>query len=120
MSDLSRLGKPIELGVSQDYRTGKRSDRYFGGRVPLSWVQRLNAIETRGGSHHVAAWVVWYVAGLKSGGLTVQVRPAALQRCGTNRWTFRRGLTLLEQAGLVRVDRGKGRFPIVTILYAAG
>jgi hypothetical protein len=57
---------------------------------------------------------VWYLAGLKR---TATVRPTSKtwQLFGLSQPSAWRSLNALEAAGLVSIDRGRGRCPLVTI-----
>jgi len=61
------------------------------------------------------ALVLWYLAGLER---SREVTPTwtTWRQFGLTRDIGRRGLLVLEQAGLVTVDRQRGRCPKVTIL----
>jgi hypothetical protein len=61
------------------------------------------------------AIVLWYLAGRQK---SREVSPtwATWRQFGFSRDVGRHGLIVLERAGLVRVDRHRGRCPIVTIL----
>lgn len=100
--------------------TAKRSTRpprhkpgqwFIKGPIPGAWVRR--AVQHPVGAR--VAYVLWYLAGVTRG-LTVTPTHADWERFGISRYVGRRGIDSLEDAGLVRVDRHRGRCPIVTIL----
>jgi hypothetical protein len=47
----------------------------------------------------------------------VELTPRALKGSGLTRWQIERGLRLLEKAGVVTVERKRGRSPLVTFLW---
>jgi hypothetical protein len=61
------------------------------------------------------ALALWYLAGLEKC-RTVKPTWAVWKRFGVSPDTGRRGLALLENEGLVAVDRKPGCCPVVTIL----
>jgi hypothetical protein len=63
---------------------------------------------------HVAV-AIWFQAGIK-GVAEVRLPSATVQSLGISRFALYRGLAALETAGLVRVDRRRGRCPGVTLL----
>ena len=61
-----------------------------------------------------AGLALWYLAGLEKG-RTVKPTWATWERLGLSPDAGRHGLAALERAGLVTVDRHRGRCPVVTI-----
>ena len=54
----------------------------------------------------------------ESGGFNpIQLTTEALEGSGLTRWQKERGLWLLEQAGIITVERKSGRCPLVTLLW---
>mgnify|MGYP007050330882 CR=1 FL=1 len=84
---------------------------FIKGPLPGEWIRR--AIGRPAGAR--AALVLWYLAGLTKSS-TVTPTHADWARFGVGRLVGHRGIVLLGQAGLVRVDRHRGRCPVVTIL----
>lgn len=101
-------------------RPAKRTPRHkFGewfvkGPIPGTWLSK--AARLPGGSLHVGL-ALWFLAGLGKAN-TVVPTWAVLDRFGVSPSSGRRGLTALERAGLVSVERHRGRCPRVTILEA--
>jgi hypothetical protein len=60
---------------------------------------------------------IWFLAGMRRSA-TVPLSGSVLRDCGVDRHAGYRGLRVLEQAGLVRVQRHPGRNPVVTVLDA--
>jgi hypothetical protein len=69
-----------------------------------------------GRTWHVGT-VIWYLAGLQKRHV-VRLEYGKARDAGLDRHVVRRGLARLEEAGLVEVDRSRGRCPVVTILEA--
>jgi len=93
----------------------KKSDRsskmFIKGPIPLGWIMKAASVE--GKTLHVAL-VLWFLAGLKRS-LKVTVSQSKLRLFGVSRQASYRALFRLEGAGLVSVERHRGRNPIVTI-----
>ena len=90
----------------------KRPRRFLKGPVPLAWLQI--ASKASGKALHVGV-ALWYLSGLNRS-KTVRLTRSVLQPFGVLRDSARRGLTQLENAGLVSAERRAGRSPRVTIL----
>ena len=84
---------------------------FIKGPIPGAWIRR--AIKHPAGAR--VAYVLWYLAGLTKCE-TVTPTHADWERFGVSRWVGWRGIDALESAGLVRVDRHRGRCSIVTLL----
>ena len=89
-----------------------RSKRFLKGPIPLDWL--IIAATQSGRALHVGI-VLWFLKGVKRS-RTVELTRSKLALLGISRHAGYRGLTKLEEAGLVSVDRHRGRSPIVTIL----
>ena len=70
------------------------------------------------GSGFQVAIALWYLSGLNRQSKTVKLRGSVLREMGVDRHAGYRGLTALEQAGLVSVERRSGQSPVVTLLSA--
>jgi hypothetical protein len=86
--------------------------RFIKGPLPLSWLQRAAALP--GKALHVALGL-WYVRGLCCS-VTFPFKRRVAREFGISPDATYDALTNLEAAGLIRVDRHRGRSPIVTIL----
>jgi hypothetical protein len=80
--------------------------------VPLAWL--ANAARLPGKSLHVAV-TLWCISGLTRS-QRVELTNVSGRHFGLDRCSKYRGLTCLEEAGLVTVKRKLGRAPMVTIL----
>lgn len=88
------------------------------GPIPLTWLSK--ACRLRGRALAVAM-ALWFKAGVQRKAPTVVLSHVLLNRFGvTNRKAGYHGLALLEAAGLVEVERHRGRCPRVTIRDARG
>ena len=88
---------------------------FIKGPVPLRWLLRAAALP--GKALHIATGL-WYMKGLcRSATFPFKRKTAA--EFGVSPDATYDALTNLEAAGLVRVDRHRGRSPVVTILELA-
>ncbi|HEX2473270.1 MAG TPA: helix-turn-helix domain-containing protein [Lacipirellulaceae bacterium] len=114
--DPNRLRLPDNFLVSPT--NGRRFHRtpvkipFLKGPIPWQWL--INAGRLPGKTLHVAI-VLWHLVGLRKS-LTVCWEPSKAKPFGMDRHTVYRALAILEKAGLVTVNRKKGRCPIVSIL----
>jgi hypothetical protein len=92
----------------------KGNEWFLKGPIPGAWLTL--AARLPGRALHVAL-ALWYLAGLKK---TREVKPTGntWERFGVSPDAAYRGLRALEAAGLVWVDRRRGRCPLVKILEA--
>jgi hypothetical protein len=88
---------------------------FLKGPIPGDWL--VKASKTSATALRVGL-VLWYLAGLTK---CHRVKPTwnTWRRFGLSPDAGRRGLVALEQAGLVNVERGPGRCPLVTINHQA-
>jgi hypothetical protein len=92
----------------------RRGELYLGGRMPMSWAERAAVLPGRAWQ---LACALWFEATCGKRRATVSVSTKTRKRFGLQRrQTFYRALAALERAGLVSVDRRRGRAPLVTIL----
>jgi hypothetical protein len=84
-------------------------------RIPLTWIQRAACLPGRTSE---LGLVLWFLAGVGRT-QTVRLRPSLCAAFGVDRHAAYRAIAQLESAGLVSVDRKRGRAPIVT-LHAVG
>jgi hypothetical protein len=90
-----------------------KGDRFLKGPVPLDWLLRAGALP---GDTLKAGVLVWHVAGLARSWTGLALPPRVWQNWYRDRSTFSRALARLEAAGLIVVDRQRGRSPIVGII----
>jgi len=95
----------------------RRGEEFLRGPIPLAWL--LSACRLSPKTLAVAL-ALWFKAGLSRNSPEVVASPNLLKRFGVAaRRTQYQALADLERAGLVSVDRGRGRCPRVTILEMA-
>ena len=90
----------------------RRKGGQYISAIPMSWVGvtfRLHPLSTR------AALAVWYQV-KRSRSDQAAISTKLLEQFGVNRKAGQRALAELEAAGLITVDRRRGRAPRVTII----
>ena len=92
----------------------KRGETFLKGPVPLGWLAQAACLP--GKALHVGVFL-WFLAGLKNT-CVVLLANGRLSGFGVNRSAKYRALNSLEAAGLVSVQRRRGRSPRVTLLEA--
>lgn len=95
----------------RDRKSDRRTLRFIRGPIPLWWIGRACRLRGKVGRVVLA---IWYSRGLA--GEPVALTPALLTSFGVTSRTGRRVLRRLEVAGLVSVERRRGRSPRVTII----
>jgi hypothetical protein len=93
----------------------KAGEWFLKGPIPGEWLTRAAGLSFRALRVGLA---LWYLAGVKKSRV---VKPTwdTWQRFGLSPDAGQRGLAALERAGLVTVDRHRGRCPVVTIRESA-
>lgn len=105
------LARPLEHGRSE--RSSPRRGAYFiRGPIPFDWFAA--AARLPGKALHVGM-MLWFYVGLKKS-RRLKFPLTRLIQFGMDRSRASRGLKALERSGLVRVVRGSGRSPEVTVL----
>ena len=90
-----------------------RPKRYFvKGPIPLAWLAKAAVLP--GKALHVAVLICFLRGLCKSD--RIKISHSVLETFGVSRQACARGLTAMEKAGLIRVERHIGRNPKVTIL----
>ena len=89
---------------------------FIKGPIDMRWLGR--AAKLPGHSLHVGL-LLWFRMGCESSH-TVRLTPTHLKKFGVRRHTGYRALKALEKAGLVRVERHRGRAPVVTVVRLLG
>jgi hypothetical protein len=112
----TRKAKKEAKAVEVQLPTRGKDGKFVRGPIPLDWIQA--AIPCGRKSLNVV-FALWFLAGF---GRTnpVSLTAATLSQFGITAQSARRILQRLELAGLVTVDRKRGRSPIVTILPVGG
>jgi hypothetical protein len=91
-------------------------EQYINPRMPMRWYLKLGPLPGRAAFIAVLLWH-WAVMGKR--GAVVELRPGVVRAAGASCTTMYRALDTLEQAGLVQVDRKRGRSAVVAILNVA-
>jgi len=86
--------------------------RFIRGPIPLLWLSRAGMLP--GKALHVAI-AICFLTGVKKMN-TVPVSNKLLGEFGVNRYAKSRALKQLSNAGLVSIEQGVGRSPVVTVL----
>ena len=86
--------------------------RFIKGPIPLEWL--LTASKLSGKSLEISM-VLWFLKGVTKNH-TVKLSGKLVRSFGVSRSTLYRGLAEMENAGLISIQRHKGRSPMVTIL----
>lgn len=89
-----------------------KGERFLKGPIPMKW---LNAAACLPGKAAHVAICLWHLSGM-TGSKNVHLTRKTLEDAGVQRHAAYRALKAMEEAGLVKVDRCRGRCPIVTIV----
>lgn len=97
------------------FAESKPSIKFIKGPIPFDWQQKANSLPGKAGQVGIA---LWFLSGIKKSKV-FKITAEALLLAGCVRQTFAKGLTELEDAGLISVKRNPGQKPIVEILQAS-
>jgi hypothetical protein len=108
------FGYPLDLTSISRQRPPqpKKGERFLCGPVPWRWIESAMQLPVRSSDVGI---ILWHIAGLEKD-RTVRFRYKIARSAGISRSAIGRGLTHLERAGLIKVERKRGRCPVVTIL----
>lgn len=84
------------------------------GRVPQAWLETASILPGKALAVGISIWGLAFA--VKKA--TVMVTPDNVKSFGVNASAKSRALTALADAGLIMVERRRGRFPIVTLVGA--
>jgi hypothetical protein len=105
--------KRLQLNVvTNKLESTPKKELFLRGPIPLEWLARAAALP---GKTLNVAIALWWRHGM-AGGKPFKLTQMALTAMNVERDAERAGLTRLEQAGLVRVERKPGQRPIISIL----
>lgn len=90
----------------------RRGERFLKGPIPWGWITL--AAKQPGRTLHVGL-AIWFWAGIKRARVIV-LNLSRLSPLGLTRFCAADGLKALEVAGLVKVERRRGRPAVVTIV----
>ncbi len=90
-----------------------KREPFLKGPIPLAWLARAHEA---GGAALAVGLVLWFVRGVSGKAGPVRIGASVRKRLGVSPDQGRRGLQLLEGAGLVyRVKGGRGRCAVVEL-----
>ncbi len=92
----------------------EQGGRFIRGPIPYEW---LRVALSFGGKAGNLAWAIWWLVGVERSS-RVRLTARVLRDFGISTRATRRLLGGFESAGLVQVDRRRGRGPKVTVLPA--
>lgn len=98
--------------IRTDAKVTKRP-RFLKGPIPYEWLIRAGELP---GESMKMAILIWHVSGLEKKRTGLPLPPRLWQDWYRNRKTFYRALERLEGAGLITVERRRGRSPVVSIV----
>lgn len=90
------------------------TEKFIKGPIPLAWMRTAHGL---GGKAGAVGLALWFLAGVQKS-RTVHMTGEVAEIAACNRKTVYNALALLEQAGLVKLDKAPGRRPRVTLLSA--
>ncbi len=90
----------------------RKEGKFLRGPILIDWLQSAGHLP--GKALHVGN-VLWFLSGVQRSSLVVFSYSLA-EKFGVKRHAAYRGLDALEQAGLIKVERGKGKSPRVQLL----
>ena len=93
---------------------GPATRQFIKGPLPMPWIERAAALP--GKALHIALGL-WWVSGLCRPA-TFSFKRKAVDAFGVSPDAMYDALARLEEAGLIRAVRHRGRSPVVTILEA--
>ncbi len=115
---MTRIAERLSDASRQRHRKQqqRRHGAFVRGPVPVRWLASAAVLPGRALAVGMA---VWFLVGIRQSRKALSVCSTLLERFGVSRKAGYRGLLALEQAGLVKVERHRGRCPRVTVLSAA-
>ena len=93
-------------------KLGHNSKRFLKGPIPWSWIIRASGLPRQA---LVLGLCLWRLKGATQKD-TVLLSNTELEPFGIDRAAKSRGLAALEKAGLIKVDRKRGRWANITLL----
>ena len=102
----------FRLSPNQNGKHRSRTKRPFlKGPIPLKWLQCAAGLP---GKALQVGLALWYLAGVKRSKV-IKFSYKRAEEFGTKRHAAYRGLRALEKAGLIGVEKGQGRAPMIFI-----
>ncbi len=113
--DPKKLTLPlVSKHVYKDNKTlprHKKGEKFLKGPIPWDWLSM--ASKQPGKALHIGN-ALWFIAGIKNE-RTIALSGKIIKDMGIKRNAAYRGLTALEEVGLISVSRHRGRCPVITI-----
>ncbi len=100
------------LASENGLRQRRPRREFIRGPLPVDWFGRAARLP---GQALAVALAIWFRRGIEKK-LTFSLYPSALKKFGVSRWSAYRALEVLEEDGLIEVDRRRGRTPVVTLI----
>lgn len=117
--DLEQFGRSVPdsqmaelLDRPRHAATGRRRKEFVCGPIPLEWISQAARLTGKSLAVALAAWHRYRINRKRPAKLS----HATLAKFGVGRQSAARCLAMLESAGLICVQRQRGRSPVVTIL----
>ena len=113
-TDSLRLTGALPVVVPANPRRGSCPQHYLGGKPPMEWLSRANAV---GKAALATGIALWFKRGLqRDKTASIRVDASLRKSMALTHDQARRGVQALEAAGLVTVQRGgRGRCAVVAI-----
>ena len=89
----------------------RNGEKFVSGPIPLAWIKSAAVLPGKALAVGVS---LWFLRGLTRTS-TLSFSPSTWNQFGLSRSAVYRGLKQLEAAGLLAVERHRGRCPLVTI-----
>ena len=105
-------GQKRKAAESQPIPKHERGGRFVRGPIPCDWLRMALAI---GGKSGNLAFALWWLAGVEQSN-PLRLTGRVLRNFHISTRAARRLLVDFERAGLVDVERHRGRGPMVTLL----
>jgi hypothetical protein len=103
----------LAVDVSEKKSTGSSNSEPYVPNVPVSWVSKLYELPYVATKVGLPLWRAYRMQGSKK---SFKFTSKYLEPFKLSRNQKYRGLNMLEGAGLIRIERQRGRAPIVTLL----
>jgi hypothetical protein len=114
--ELIRPIKKSEISSNEDVRIEDlpniTSKQYIKGPLPLSWISKSARLNGR--VLHVSL-ALWHIHNLTKSD-SIKMQKGIKKIFGISDDVYKRGLEILESAGLILVEKKLGQTPIVTLL----
>jgi hypothetical protein len=104
----SGLKKPRQRSLP-----GHIDGKFLRGPIPLAWLSPACKLS---GKVIAIALAIWFQAGLRNRSVDLKLTNQIIGRFHVDRHAKSRALKALENAGLIRVKRQRGKNPVVDIL----